>query len=94
VSEAPGITSAELMELAGISQRQLTHWSERGFLHPEGNGGSGNRWIWPPAEVEVACRMARLVAAGLIVERAAEVARKGTGEFELAPGVLLAVSGG
>lgn len=93
------LSTEEVAERAGATYRQIYHWVRSDYLHPEGGhpegaGSNGHPWEWPEAEVEVACRMARLVAAGLTVERAAGIARLGRGEFELAPGVVLAVADG
>lgn len=92
--ETPGLTSAELTERAGISPRQLTYWAERGFIHPEGNGGSGNPWEWPESEAEIARRMGRLTAAEWSVEAAARYAREQWPDGEIGRGLRLVVSDG
>ena len=88
-------TSEQVAFAAGITYRQLDHWIRRGWLKPgrlppkfaSGQGGSRD---WPAAEVAVACRMARLVAAGLTHEAAAELARA-PGRHVLAPGITIEV---
>jgi hypothetical protein len=89
--------SEQVAQAAGISYRQLDYWTRRGYLRPGmerskfGSGQGGRSRVWPPAEVAVACRMARLVAAGLIPEAAAELARA-PGRHVLAPGITIEVS--
>ena len=31
----------------GLTYRQISHWCKRGWLHPVGEGGSGNPLEWP-----------------------------------------------
>src|SRR5215467_1780851 len=90
--DTAGISTPELAEQAGISPRQISYWTEQGWLHPEGDGGSGNWWSWPDAEVEVARRMGVLTAAGLPPEWSAGFARDGWPEGELAPGITVRVA--
>lgn len=88
------LSSAEFMEQAGISPRQLTYWTERGFLHPEGNGGSGNPRRWPVSDVEIAWRMGRLTEAELSLEAAARYARGEWPDGEIGAGLRLVVTDG
>jgi DNA-binding transcriptional MerR regulator len=92
LNKTPGLTSAELLEHARITARQLTYWVEQGFLHPAGNGGSGNPRAWPEAEVDIARRMGRLAGAGLPLEWSAQFARNSWPSGEIAPGITVTVS--
>lgn len=65
---------AEMMEAAGITYRQLDHWTRMEYLTAYGRG-SGTARSWPASEVEVARRMGRLAAAGLTPMAAAFLAR-------------------
>lgn len=57
--------------------------------------GSGYARGWSVAETEVIGRMVRLVGIGLAPDRAVTVARQADGaSVEVAPGVLISVSGG
>lgn len=99
IAESPRMpTSEQVAHAAGITYRQLDHWTRRGHLRPVtkrsgkfSSGPGGLTREWPPAEVAVACRMARLVAAGLTLEAAAELARA-PGRHVLAPGITIEVS--
>jgi DNA-binding transcriptional MerR regulator len=90
-------TTEQVAHAAGITYRQLDHWTRRGYLRPVvvrngfGSGQGGRSRDWPAAEVAVACRMARLIAAGLTPEAAAELARA-PGRHVLAPGITIEVS--
>lgn len=86
-----GVTEAK--RNLGITYRQLDHWARRGYLKPvNGFSGSGRDREWSLAEVEVARRMGRLVAAGISVEQAAKFARSEWPRGELAPGVVIEVA--
>ena len=76
----------------GVSYRQLYHWVCRGYLHPEGQRGTGCDWDWPASEAGIAQRMARLVAAGLTPAKAAQIAREQWPAGEIAPGIRIEVS--
>lgn len=89
--ETAGLSTAEFAERAGISVRQAFYWAERDWLHPEGNGGTGNPWSWPEAEIEIARRMGRLTAAGLPLEWCAQFARNSWPQGELAAGIKVVV---
>jgi len=80
-------TSEQAAQAAGITYRQLDHWTRRGYLRPGternafSHGQGGVSRVWPPAEV----------AAGLTPEAAAELARA-PGRHVLAPGITIEVS--
>jgi MerR HTH family regulatory protein len=77
---------------AGITYRQLDHWTKRGYLHAENpSPGSGRKRRWSEGEKQVAALMLRLISAGLTVEAASAVARSGTGVHHLAPSIWIAV---
>jgi len=81
----------------GLTYRQVDYWARLGYLRPEHAGGSGNRRIWPPAELEVARQMGRLIAVGLDVAHAHDIARAaladrgGTAHIHLADGIWLSL---
>lgn len=79
----------------GVTYRQLDHWVRQGYLRPAvAQPGTGRPRSWPPFEIKVAARMARLTAAGLMPGSAAEYARYGWPNAELDPGVVLMITGG
>ena len=81
---------AETERDLGITYRQLDHWARKGYLRPvNGFGGSGRDREWPAAELEIARRMGRLVAAGLSVEKSAAFARDTWPHGEIAPGISI-----
>lgn len=74
---ADTVGSTELMRAAGMTYRQLDYWTRRGVLfadHP--TPGSGAQRVYPADEVPVACALVRLMAAGLPLDMAAELARR------------------
>ena len=93
------LASPEVCGLAGVTYRQLNYWAARGYLRPVRTGhGSGHPMLWPADEAAVARLMARLVAAGLVVDVAARVAREHVtspdrAAHELADGLELLLSG-
>lgn len=75
------MNAVELAEHAGISYRQVDQWSNAGLLRPRNQGtGIGRRRDYPPAEVQVAVGIAQLLRAGLTLQVAAKVARRGRGQ--------------
>jgi hypothetical protein len=77
----------------GITHRQLDHWVRQGYLAPVvAAPGTGNSREWLPIEIEIGRRMARLVAAGFVPERAAVIARFNWPAAEIAPGIRIEVS--
>ena len=74
--------------------RQLDYWTRVGYLHPDNpTPGCGTVRYWPASERRIAATMVRLTAAGIPPRVAHDVARAG-GRLEIAPGVIVAVSGG
>lgn len=78
----------DLADRAGITYRQLSHWTERGWLHTDGctktethprcycaDVGSGNRRDYVGDEIRVAVRMGALTRAWVAASFAASVAR-------------------
>ncbi len=67
----------ELVDRAGISYRQLDHWTHRGWLHERDRGGAGSGVFrdYDSTEVAVCMRMAGLTVAGFNVVVAAGIAR-------------------
>lgn len=76
-------TSAEVCQLAGITYKQIHHWTVRGFLDPDqahdldGNSGSGYSRAWTEHEAIRAREMAAMVRAGISHAKAAELVRAG-----------------
>lgn len=63
---------------AGLTYRQLDHWTRQGYLIETGariRNNSGVPRSWAQVELGVAKRMLLLIGAGLTVAKAAEVAR-------------------
>jgi hypothetical protein len=86
---APGVravNSEQVALAAGISYRQLDHWVRRGWVRTVGDphGGSGTSREFTDGEAGTAAVMARLVRAGFLVERAAELARTVPPDLRLA----------
>jgi len=85
--------SREVIRYAGITCRQLDYWERQGYItHQNGRVQSGFSREWARGEMDVACRIARLIAAGLSLGVAARVARSAPGRLELAPGVVIEVA--
>ena len=78
-----------VVEIPGVSYRQLDYWCRRGYLRPVHTGGSGAPRRWTQAEVDIAQLMARLVAAGLPPLVAEQVAR---GKPDIGPGITVVVA--
>lgn len=92
-AEPETVTGGKELALSlGITYRKLTHWVAQEYLRPEGGGGTGYPFRWPPSELEIAQRMGRLTAAGLQASAAARVARDTWPEGELAPGIAIVVT--
>lgn len=78
------VLSEYVLSEAGISYRQLDHWSKHGLLECEGGGSSGVPRTFARTEVDVAALLGRLSRLGLsptseIARRAAIAARYGSG---------------
>jgi hypothetical protein len=91
-----GIASEAVAAAAGISYRQLDHWTRRGYLRPAADTGNGSgRWReWSTAELAAACLMAALTRAGLEPRAAALIARSGRSRVDLAPGIAIELDPG
>jgi DNA-binding transcriptional MerR regulator len=87
------IRSTELIRMAGITYRQLDHWSRRGFIETK-HPGNGRQRQWDEDETERTLMLARLVRAGFEPERASTYVTwlLRDGQVQLAPGVILAVT--
>ena len=74
--------------------RQVDFWCRRGYLRPANgcNPGSGQGREFTNAEAAVAATMGRLVAAGLQIPLAAQLARADCWPVEIAPGVTVEVA--
>ncbi|MEV1201703.1 MerR family transcriptional regulator [Microbispora rosea] len=88
-------STTEAARALGLTWRQLDYWTNKGYLHPEGGGSHGVARIWPEPELRIAALIARLVAAGMVMESAASVARSvvafGLVEVELGEGITLKI---
>ena len=83
------VYSADILDAAGISYRQLDHWCRKGFAQPINNDpGYGHSRVFTRAEKSVLACMGRLVAAGLRPEIAHAIAR---GDADAAARLLDAV---
>lgn len=51
----------EILPLAGITYRQLDHWTRKGYLGDIPAPGSGNQRYYTDEQVEHICIMARMV---------------------------------
>lgn len=80
------IETEQILRTTGLTMRQLNYWTTRGYLNPEGSGGSGNRYLWPPGEVRIAKTMKALVDADINPVGAARAARN---NLILAPGIRI-----
>lgn len=84
MTEAPpasrGVTSAALVEAAGITYRQLDYWTRNGHLEPiagTAGNGHGSRRLFPVEAVYEARLMGQLVAIGFRdLDIAASLARR------------------
>jgi DNA-binding transcriptional MerR regulator len=88
--------SDQLADHAGLTYRQVDHWTRRGYLKPYREAdGSGSQREFLISEAEVARWMARLDAAGFKLEAAATLARQirddGQTQILLGDGILLTV---
>jgi DNA-binding transcriptional MerR regulator len=74
------VTALDIVTDAGISYRQLDFWTRQGYLRPVTavNPGTGRSRGYPESEVLVAIRMAALMAAGLQLRVAHDIARGDT----------------
>lgn len=64
-----------VLRVTGATARQIDYWVRRGYLHPVGQGGTGNAFEWPQAEVRAATMMKVLTDSGVTPEAAARAAR-------------------
>jgi DNA-binding transcriptional MerR regulator len=72
------MNAVELAEHAGITYRQVDLWSNAGLLKPTNQGaGTGRQRDYPPTEVQVAVGITQLLRAGLTLQAAAKIARRG-----------------
>lgn len=73
-------TSLQLTAIAGLSYRQVDHWTRMGYLHTIGNptpgsgGGPAYTREYDDDQVSLACQMSRLVKAGIPMPKAHHVA--------------------
>jgi hypothetical protein len=73
-----GLTGPQVCVLAGITYRQLDHWTRTGTLHAIGEDtpGTGSRRGYSEAEARIAGYIKKLLDAGFMVRAAAETARQ------------------
>lgn len=72
------MNGVQLADAAGVTYKQVTHWTRRGWLKPaDPTPGSGIPCDYPPEEVAVAKRMANLIDWGFRPDMAAALARLG-----------------
>ena len=77
-AEPETIEAPALCEHAGISYRQLDHWTRRGYLQTVGEQtpGSGQSRVWPVREASIAETMHTLIECGFTPHAAADYARQ------------------
>lgn len=79
---------------AGVSYRQLTYWTDAGYLHTLGERrpGSGTSRVYTPDEIRVA-RALGVISAALgragSLEHIAQALHDGTPCFEIVPGITI-----
>jgi hypothetical protein len=84
-------TATEMLQ-TGASRRQIHYWTERGLLKAHKDSvGSGHAYTYDDSEWHVCERMARLIAGGVAVGVAADVARQMGRLVEVAPKVWVLV---
>lgn len=75
-TDVEAVSATTLTTQAGISYRQLDHWTRHGWLHPDRrHPGSGHDRRWPVGEVVVATTIRRLLDSGLTIHAAQGIAR-------------------
>jgi hypothetical protein len=73
----PIVGAPALAAAVGATARQVDYWTRLGWITPDNpNAGSGINTIYPPAAVDHARAMARLVAVGVNPGAAHELARR------------------
>lgn len=71
-------TSEQVCELANISYRQLDYWVRLRHLHPRNaRYGSGHGRVWTTSEALKAVAIARMIADGIALQKAGDLARQG-----------------
>jgi len=86
---AGSVLALDLVARAGITYRQLDHWTRTGLLRPDpAPTGSGYPRTYSPTEAETACAIGALVGAGVGVRVAVRVARRSPGDARRAAGIL------
>lgn len=71
------VTGADLVDLAGITYRQLDYWCRTGYLHPvDATPGSGHLRLFPTVELALAGLVRRLLADGMQPRQAFDLARE------------------
>lgn len=96
---AAGIGSLDACGKAGISYRQLDHWTRCGLIHPIGEAlpGTGYERRYSDAEVEVARVAKQLIDAGWRPDAALRLARQAldqpTEPLRLAGGLITITTG-
>lgn len=71
-------TSVEIVTRAGITYRQLDHWTRLGYLTlEEPHPGSGNARTYPETEIHTARRIRVLLDSGLTLTAAVQAVRDG-----------------
>jgi hypothetical protein len=71
-------STAEALEIAAVSKRQLLHWTSAGLIATANGGvtGSGIPWKYTAAEVAIAGRASDLIRSGMDVRPAIALARR------------------
>lgn len=94
---SPAYVTATDLVRAGLTYRQVDHHATKGWLLPvdDANPGIGRARLYPYSELRVARVAVRLMDAGVEPGVAYRLARQldADGRAELAPGVLVEVTG-
>lgn len=92
-----GVSAAEMLNLTGVTYRQLYHWTTRGgILRPlQGGGGAGHPSRWAPEDVARVRCINALTKLGIDLQVAARIARDrdsdGWARVQLSPDVEIVV---
>jgi DNA-binding transcriptional MerR regulator len=90
------VTDYERLLAAGLTIRQVHHWTDRGYLRPDqAHPGPGNARSYTRTEHAIARLMVRLTTAGMTAKGAHRVARaavtSGLSTAEVARGITITI---
>lgn len=88
LERASRVTFRDILAV-GLTVRQMTYWTDQGYLHAD-QPGSGRERTWETGEETIAATMLALVKAGMTVVAAHQLARH---DPDIAAAVLEAFGG-